>query len=74
VCRDDKPLCLKYTILHDLSLNQGSSVFEVVIDEWVIRFRIGLHGLLRGQWYELASRLNIVSLNEKDVAVWKWTK
>jgi hypothetical protein len=43
-------------------------------DEWVIRFRARLHGMLRDQWYNLAARLNAVSMNEEaDVVIWKWT-
>jgi hypothetical protein len=47
-------------------------VHEVASDEWVLRFRIKLQGVLREQWYDLASRLNSVQLTpEKDEVLWK---
>jgi hypothetical protein len=40
-----------------------------------IRFKVRLYGLIRDQWYELASKLNNVILSDdRDVPVWKWTK
>jgi hypothetical protein len=71
---DDTPLCLCYPMLYDLSLNQGVSVHEVAMNEWVVQFKVRLHGVLREQWYQLAVKLNRVELNnEKDIPLWNWT-
>jgi hypothetical protein len=44
-----------------------------VKEEWIVKFRVGLHGLLRDQRYALAARLNAMSMNEEpDVVIWKW--
>jgi hypothetical protein len=54
---------------------KNSSVFEVKEHGWVIPFRIRLQGVIRDQWYELATELNEVELSdESDVVLWKWTK
>jgi hypothetical protein len=45
-------------VLFYLSLNQGVSVYEVPMNEWVIQFKDRLHGVLREQWYQLAAKLN----------------
>jgi hypothetical protein len=69
------PLCQKYPILYERSLNQTSSDYQVKNDGWVIRFKARLHGCIRDQWYELSSMLNNVILNEEenDVVLWKWS-
>jgi hypothetical protein len=70
----DKPLCVSYPILFDLCDNPKCSVFEVKNKEWVITFRERIHGLIREQWYLLASQLNALSLGDgKDQPIWKWT-
>jgi hypothetical protein len=62
----DKPLCVQYPVLFDLYVEKNCSVQNVVVAEWVVRFRIQLQGLVREQWYDLAARLNTISLtNEK---------
>jgi hypothetical protein len=69
------PLCRSYSVLFELALNKNSSVFEVKERGWVIPFRIRLQGVLRAQWYELATKLNEVVLNEgPDEVSWKWSK
>jgi hypothetical protein len=71
---DDQPLCTRYPVLYELSMDKNCYVYEMTNAEWVIRFRIRLQGILREQWYQLAARLNRVSLNEeKDQPIWKWT-
>jgi hypothetical protein len=45
-------------VLFYLSLNQGVSVYEVARNDWVIQFKVRLHGILREQWYQLAAKLN----------------
>jgi hypothetical protein len=40
-------------------------VHEVASDEWVLRFKVRLHGVLCDQWYDLASRLNRVQLTPR---------
>jgi hypothetical protein len=40
----------------------------------VVEFRERLQGVIRGQWYELAGKINNVRLSvERDIAIWKWT-
>jgi hypothetical protein len=70
---DDKPLCVAYPILFDLCADKRISVHEVWSEGWVIHFQIIPQGLARSQWYELAERLNNVSLNgDNDVPLWRW--
>jgi hypothetical protein len=39
-----------------------------------VHFKVILQGIFRVQWYELASRLNLIRLGEeKDEPVWRWT-
>jgi hypothetical protein len=69
----EKPLCVIYPVLYDLSLDQKKSVSDIAENGWVVRFKIRLQGILRDQWHELDSRLNEVNLNTgKDEAIWKW--
>jgi hypothetical protein len=71
---DDKPLCVAYPILFDLCADKRISVHEMWSEGWVIHFQIIPQGLARSQWYELAERLNNVSLNDgKDIPLWRWT-
>jgi hypothetical protein len=71
---DDQPLCISYPVLYDLCVDKKCSVYEVANAEWVVRIRIRLQGLVREQWYHLATRLNRISLNEgNDQPIWKWT-
>jgi hypothetical protein len=71
---EGKPLCSAYPILYELYLNQDSSVQEVSENGWVIPFKIILPPLIRDIWYDLAGKLNMVSLNDnEDKLVWKWT-
>jgi hypothetical protein len=71
---ENSPLCQVYPILYDLTLNKNCSVAEVKEKGWVVQFRIRLQGLLRDQWYEMAAKLNRVSLCAKpDTVSWKWT-
>jgi hypothetical protein len=61
-------------ILYELCANQKVPVFEVASEDWVIHFKTRLQGIVRGQWYDLAVKLNNVVLNdEKDVPLWRWT-
>jgi hypothetical protein len=70
---DDKPLCVAYPILFDLCSDKRISVYDVWCEGWVIHFQIIPQGLTTDQWYELAARLNNVSLNdEKDLPLWRW--
>jgi hypothetical protein len=40
----------------------------------VIQFRVNLPHLIRMQWYDLARKLNSLSLNDdEDIPIWKWT-
>jgi hypothetical protein len=71
----DKTLCLKFSVLYDLALNQGCTVKEVTDRGWVVSFRNSLPPVIRHQWYMLAAHLNSIQLNnEKDRPIWKWTK
>jgi hypothetical protein len=71
---EDTPLCLCYPVLFYLSLNQGVSVYEVAMNEWVILFKVRLHGVLREQWYQLVAKLNRVTLsNDNNIPLWIWT-
>jgi hypothetical protein len=48
-------------------------VYEVARNDWVIQFKVRLHGILREQWYQLAAKLNRGNLNnEKDIPLWNW--
>jgi hypothetical protein len=51
--------------LYDLAENQDSFVHAVASDEWVIRFKVRSHGVIRDQWFELASKLNNVNLSDE---------
>jgi hypothetical protein len=45
-------------------------VLDVAQEEWVIQFKIRLPPMIREQWYELARKLNSVTLCEdKDVVI-----
>jgi hypothetical protein len=58
-----------------LSLNQNNSAFEIKENRWVVQFRIRLQSIIRTQWYELATKLNRITLyicDEVDVVHWKW--
>jgi hypothetical protein len=71
---DDKPLCLTYPILFELATDQRSTVREVGDNGWVIHFKTRLQGLIRDQWYNLASRLNNVNLNDENASIfWRWS-
>jgi hypothetical protein len=71
---DETPLCQKYPVLYKLAVRQKCSVGEVKMNGWVIQFKTRLQSLVRDQWYELATKLNSVQLNEeKDEVYWKWT-
>jgi hypothetical protein len=49
-------------------------MYDVAVNNWNVEFQIRLHGELRDQWYELASKLNVVTLGEeKDKVMWRWT-
>jgi hypothetical protein len=51
----EKPLCLRYPYLYDLSSKQKCSVHEVAMNIWNVDFRIRLHGELRDQcmsWHQ----------------------
>jgi hypothetical protein len=68
------PLCVAYPILYDLCLKQNSSVCEVAAAGWVVHFKIRLPPVLRDQWYELAAKLNTITLkDDKDEVRWKWS-
>jgi hypothetical protein len=63
----DKPLCLKFPVLYDLTLNQGCTVRNIAERGWVVPFSINLPTIIRQQWYMLAVHLNSIQLNnEKD--------
>jgi hypothetical protein len=65
---DDKPLCVTYPILYGLCSNKRISVYDVWNEGWVIHFQIIHQEIARSQWYELAAKLNNVSLNDgKDL-------
>jgi hypothetical protein len=71
---EEKPLCIIYPVLFELCLRPNCLVADMAATEWVVEFKVRLQGILRDQWYQLAAKLNLVSLNdEKDSAVWKWT-
>jgi hypothetical protein len=61
---DNKPICIEYPIVYELSLNQKCFVHEVAIADWVVQFKIRLPPMLREQWYNLVAKLNRVSLND----------
>jgi hypothetical protein len=74
VSLDDKPLSIKYPLLYERCTDQKISVKGVANEQWVVHFKVILQGILRVQWYELAARLNLVSLDDKkDVPMWRWT-
>jgi hypothetical protein len=58
-----EPLCITYPILYDSCLNQKSTMYDVAVNGWVVRFKYHLHGIVRDQWYELATKLNGMTLN-----------
>jgi hypothetical protein len=66
----DMPLCRKYPILYDLCENQDCSVFGVAREGWVIRFKVRLPPILVDRWYELASYLNTITLNNDKDRSW----
>jgi hypothetical protein len=47
-------------------LDQKVSMYEAAAKDWVQGYKIRSHGVLRTQWYELASQLNYVSLNGRS--------
>jgi hypothetical protein len=70
----DEPLCKQYPILYELCLDQNSSVFDVANNEWVLQFKVRLPPIIREQWYDLAMKLNNVTLERgNDKVVWKWS-
>jgi hypothetical protein len=70
----DTPLCQTYPVLYDEAINKNSSVWDVKMQGWVVRFRTRLQGVIRDQWYAHAIALNNFPLNDsKDEAYWKWT-
>jgi hypothetical protein len=70
---EDKPLGVTYSVLFELCSNKKISVHEVWNEGWVIHFKINRQGIVKSQWYELAAKLNNVTLNEtKDLPIWKW--
>jgi hypothetical protein len=70
----DEPICKKFPILFELTVNQKCSVHEVAAADWVIQFKIRLPPIIRDQWYRLATMLNEVNLNDaRDNVRWKWT-
>jgi hypothetical protein len=71
---EDKPVCVIYPILFDSCSNKRISVYEVWSEGWVIHFQTIPQGVVRTQWYELATKLNRVSLREcNDLPLWWWT-
>jgi hypothetical protein len=61
-------------ILYDLSLNQECHIYDIACAEWAVQFKIILPPILRDQWYELASKLNSISLNVcRDEVKWIWS-
>jgi hypothetical protein len=70
---EEKPLCLIYPILYELCTNKKSPLFHVKQKGWVLEFNIRLPGIIRLQWYQLAHKLNQVTLEQcSDQAVWRW--
>jgi hypothetical protein len=66
-------LCKQSLVLYDLCEDQKCSVSEVAEGGWVIQFIIRIPPLVRERWYDLATRLNNVTLNNNnDIALWKW--
>jgi hypothetical protein len=71
---EKKLLCAIYPVLFDMCSRKSISVHEVWSEGWVIHFQVIPQGIIRSQWYELAVKLNSISLNnDKDLPVWKWT-
>jgi hypothetical protein len=74
-----------YLQIREFKINNGklmSFLLDPLVDDkplcqnanWVIRFKIRIQGIIREQQYELAVRLNEVSLSEEeDLVIWKWT-
>jgi hypothetical protein len=61
-------------MLFNEAVNQKCSVLEVKEWGWVVQFKTRLQGVMRAQWYDLASKLNRFPWHEeKDVAFWKWS-
>jgi hypothetical protein len=70
---EKKPLCAIYHIMFDLPSDKNISVHEVWSEGWVIHFEVIPQEIIRNQWYELAAKLNSISLNNnKDLPLWKW--
>jgi hypothetical protein len=53
-------------VLYDLCEDQKYSVSEVAEGGWVIQFIIRIPPLVRERWYDLATRLNNVTLNNNN--------
>jgi hypothetical protein len=71
---EDKALCVIYPMLYDLCSNKRISVYEVWSVGWVIHFHIIPQGIAQSQWYELATKLKNVFLNDsKESPLWRWT-
>jgi hypothetical protein len=74
---EDNPICSDYPILFDLCNDQNVAVSDVAQAVWAIRFRIRLPPMIRDQWYNLAQKLNAVSLNRggggQDKVLRKWS-
>jgi hypothetical protein len=62
---ENTPLCQAYPILYELATSKSCSVAEIREKGWVVQFKIRLQGLLHDQWYELASKLDRVQLNDR---------
>jgi hypothetical protein len=48
---DGSLLCVQYPILYDLAINKDNSIHSIAMAEWVVRFKVRLHGVIRDQWY-----------------------
>jgi hypothetical protein len=61
-------------MLFELVVNQKCSMNEVKVNGWVVQFKHRPQGIIRAQWYELASKLNIFPLNEEqELVLCKWS-
>lgn len=70
----DTPLCLEYPILYDLCSNKDASVADVASSDWIVQFTIILPPFLRDLWYNLATKLNQVQLEDnRDIVKWNLT-
>lgn len=71
---EEKPLCLNYSTIFELSVNKKITVKEFMDRGGDISFRRWLPNILRAQWEEVKRKvMNQHLTNTPDTIFWGWT-